>query len=84
MDEEPKIVALDVAELERWLDDPDASLVELMADLPFLRTEAEARAYLDDIREALDDVKHGRVVPHEQIVQDAAERRNRFRASAAE
>jgi hypothetical protein len=84
MGEEPKIAALDVAELDRWLNDPDASIGELMADLPFLRTEAEARRYLDEIREALDDVKHGRVVPHEQIVRDAAERRRRYRASAAE
>lgn len=85
MDEEPAIIALDVAELQRWLaDDSAATLADLMADLPFLRTEAQARAYLDDIREGLDDLKHGRVFTHEQITQDVADRRNRYRAAAAE
>lgn len=84
MNDAPKIAALDIAELERWLDDPAAPLGDLMAELPFLRTEAEARAYLDDLRVGLDDIKHGRTVPHEQVVRDAAERRNRYRVSAAE
>lgn len=83
-DQEPGIVALDAVELERWLNDPAVTIVDVMADLPFLRTETQARAYISYIRESLEDLKQGRCVSHEQVAQDVADRRNRYRATAAE
>jgi len=75
---------LDVAGIERWLDNPDVSVAEIMADLPFLRTESEAKDFLASIRSGLDDIRLGRAVPHEQVVRDMEERRRRYRTSAAE
>jgi hypothetical protein len=84
MSEESRIAALDIAGIERWLDDPEVSVAELMAELPFLRTKAEAKEFLASIRAGLDDIRHGRTVPHEQVVREMEERRRRYRASAAE
>ena len=61
-----------------------APIADLMSELPFLTTQDEARRYLDDLKEALEDVRHGRVFSHEQIVRDAEARRHRYRPSAAE
>lgn len=83
-DPEIGIAAIDVAELQRWLDDPEAPIVELMALLPFLKTEAGAQSYLKGIREGLADIRAGRTVPHEQVVREAEERRRRWQQSAAE
>jgi hypothetical protein len=84
MSEEPRIAALDVAGIERWLDNPAVSVAEVMAELPFLRIEAEAEEFLASIRSGLEDIRLGRTVPHEQVVRDMQERRRRYRASAAE
>jgi hypothetical protein len=84
MSEEPKIGTLDVAEIDRWLNDPEAPIDELMAQFPFLRTESEARRFLEEVKVGLEDVRAGRVVPHEQVARDVAERRRRYRSSAAE
>ncbi|WP_294054201.1 hypothetical protein [Sphingomonas sp.] len=54
-----------------------------MSDLDFLKSEAEARGYVEGILAGLDDALHGRTVPHEQIVRDIEERRRRY-SSAAE
>lgn len=84
MDEDPKITALDVAEIDRWLTDAEAPIGELIERYPFLRSEAEARRFLAKIKAGQEDVRAGRVVPHEQIRRDMAERRRRYRPSAAE
>lgn len=86
--DEPGIEMVDVSSLDRWLADPEAPLAELVAKLPFLRSEHQARELLDGIRRSIEDVRCGRTVPHEQVVRDAEARRRRFRvryqASAAE
>jgi len=84
MSTDPKVSALDIAGIERWLDNSDMSIAELMAELSFLRTEADAMNFLASIRAGLNDVRSGRSVPHEQVVREAAERRRHYRASAAE
>lgn len=84
MAEEPQIATVDVGDIRRWIDDPEAPLGELIALLPFLGSEAGARRYLDGVREGLEAARAGRVVSHEQVLRDAAERRLRYRPSAAE
>ena len=84
MAEDPRIATLDIAEIDRWLSDPDAPLDELREQYPFLRSDAEARRMLDGLRRGLADIEAGRVVPHEQVVRDVEERRRRHRPSAAE
>jgi len=84
MDNEPEIAAIDVGGLERWLNDPAAPLDDLRTQLPFLRSDVQARRFLNEIREGLEDVRLGRTVPHEAIVRDVEERRRRGRANAAE
>ena len=84
MGDEPRIGALDIAGIDRWLSDPDAPLDALREQLPFLRSDAQARRFLTEIREGLEDVAAGRVVPHEEVMRDVEERRRRYRPSAAE
>jgi predicted transcriptional regulator len=84
MAEEPRIATLDVAEIERWLNDPDAPIGELREQFPFLRSDAHARRFLAEIKEGLEDVAAGRVVSHEEVRKDVEERRRRHRPSAAE
>ncbi|HEY0413160.1 MAG TPA: hypothetical protein VGD66_08460 [Allosphingosinicella sp.] len=84
MADEPRIATLDVAEIDRWLNDPDAPLGELRERFPFLGSDAEARRMLEGLRRGLADIEAGRVVPHEQVVRDMEERRRRHRPSAAE
>lgn len=84
MAKEPKIGTLDIAEIDRWLSDPHAPIGELMAELPFLQSEAHARQFLEDVKEGLEDIRAGRIVSHERVVRDMEERRRRYRASAAE
>ena len=83
MAKQDKIAAVDVAELSRWLDDA-GSIAELMAQLPFLKTQTEAQRYLDDVREGLESIRAGRFVSHEQVVGDVEQRRRAYRVSAAE
>jgi hypothetical protein len=84
MADEPRIATLDIAEIDRWLSDPDAPLDELREQYPFLGSDAEARRMLQGLRRGLADIEAGRVVPHRQIVLDMEERRRRHRPSAAE
>ncbi len=84
MDDEPRIGALDITGIDRWLSDPNAPLEELREQYPFLGSDAEARRMLRSLRRGLADIEAGRVVPHEQIVRDMEERRRRHRPSAAE
>jgi hypothetical protein len=84
MADEPRIATLDIAEIDRWLSNPDASLDELRKQYPFLSSDAEARHMLQGLRRGLADIEAGRVVPHEHIVRDMEERRRRHRPSAAE
>jgi hypothetical protein len=84
MSEEPEIGAFDVAEIGHWLNDPSASLVDLMALYPFLRTEDEARRFLAKVKAGLADLRAGRTVSHDQIRRDVEERRQRYGLSAAE
>jgi len=84
MAEKDPSVASDIAWIDDQLADPDASFDALRADFPFLRSAAEARRFLEDIKEGLEDVAAGRVVPHEQVVRESEARRRRFRSSAAE
>ena len=83
MSQEPKIAALDIAEIDRWLGDPNAPLEDLMAQFPFLATKAQARRFLEEVKVGLEDVRAGRVVSHEQIARDIAERRRQSRSRAA-
>lgn len=83
MSEEPKIETLDVAEIDRWLNDAQAPIEELIAQFPFLRTEAQARRFLEDIREGLASVERGEVFTTEEVIQEL-EARRRARRSAAE
>jgi hypothetical protein len=84
MADDPRIDALDITEIGRWLSDPEAPLGELRDQLPFLRSDAHARRFLAELREGLEDVAAGRVVSHEEVRQDVEERRRRRRPSAAE
>jgi hypothetical protein len=84
MSDEPRIAALDVAAIDRWLNDPEAPLSDLREQFPFLGSDAEARRMLEGLRRGLADIEAGRVVPHEQIVRDMEARRRRHRPSAAE
>jgi len=84
MADEPRIATLDIAEIDRWLSDPDASLDALREQFPFLGSDAEARHMLQGLRRGLADIEAGRVVPHEQIVREMEERRRNYRPSAAE
>jgi hypothetical protein len=84
MAEEEPTVGDDIAWIDAQLADPGASFEALRAEHPFLRSVAEARRYLEDIRVALVDVLEGRVVSHEQIGRDVEERRRRYRSDAAE
>jgi hypothetical protein len=79
-----KSIAADIAWIDQQLADPEASFDELRAELTFLRSPAQARRYLEGIREGLEDVAAGRVVPHEEVVREMEERRRRRRPSAAE
>lgn len=74
----------DIEQVERWLAMPDAGFEELRDDLEFLRSPAHARRYLTGVREGLEAIRDGRVVPHEQIVRDMEERHRRYRPDAAE
>lgn len=84
MDDEPRIAALDLAQIDRWLNDPQAPLHELREQFPFLRSDAQARRFLADLREGLEDIAAGRVVSHEEVMRDVEKRRRRYRPSAAE
>ena len=84
MNDQPRIAALDIAAIDRWLSDPDAPLGELREQFPFLRSDTHARRFLAEIREGLEDVAAGRVVSHEQVMRDVEERRRGRRPSAAE
>jgi hypothetical protein len=84
MADEPRIATLDVAEIDRWLNDPDSPLGELREQFPFLGSDEEARRMLEGLRRGLADIEAGRMVPHEQVVRDMEERRRRYRPSAAE
>lgn len=83
MIERHQIEALDIATLESWIDS-DAALSELLAELPFLRSEADALRFVEDVRMVVDDVQNGRTVSHAQIARDVAERRRSYRTDAAE
>jgi predicted transcriptional regulator len=82
-DRDPQLSA-DLAWIDEQLADPAASFEELRAELTFLRSAAHARSFLRELREGLEDVADGRVVAHEEVVRDLAERRRRRRPSAAE
>ena len=84
MAEEPRIEAFDVAAINRWLIDSDAPLDALREQFPFLHSDEEARTFLAEIRQGLEDIEAGRVVPHEQVVRDMEARRRRSRPNAAE
>jgi hypothetical protein len=84
MADDQRSVADDIAWIDEQLADPEASFDELRADLPFLSSAAHARRFLQEIREGLEAVSDGRVVPHEQIEREARERRRRYGPHAAE
>jgi hypothetical protein len=84
MADDHRNVADDIAWVDEQLADPDASFDALRADFPFLGSAAHARQFLQEIREGLVAARDGRVVPHEQIVREAEERRRRYGPHAAE
>lgn len=84
MAEEERTVGDDIAWIDEQLADPKASFEDLRAELPFLRSAAHARRFLEEIREGLEDVAAGRVVPHEVVARDVEERRRRYSSDAAE
>lgn len=73
----------DIALLTRWLDDP-AALRSLMSDHDFLRSESEARRYVEGLLVGLEDVRNGRTFSHEQVLRESEARRRRYRSTAAE
>lgn len=73
----------DIALLTQWLDDP-AALRSLMADHDFLRSETEARRYVEDLLVGLEDIRNGRTFSHEQVLRESEARRRRYRNAAAE
>lgn len=77
------IEAADLAELERWAQNEGRSVDALLKEAieAYL---AAGRRWIAETEQALDDVRQGRAVPHEQILRDVAERRTRFRSQAAE
>jgi len=77
-------VADDIAQIDRWLASSDAGFGELRGDLDFLCSPEQTRRYLLGLREGLEAVRDGRVVPHAQIVSDMQERHRRHRPHAAE
>ncbi len=82
MDDEPRIDALDVQGLRPWLDDPDRPLGELREQLPFLRSDAQARRFIEDIREGLASLGRGEVYTTDEVMREL-EARRRARRSAA-
>lgn len=77
------IDAADLAELERWAANEGRTVDALLKDAVAAYLAA-GRRWIAETELALDDVRQGRAVPHEQIVRDVAERRSRFRSQAAE
>jgi hypothetical protein len=83
MDDEPRIGALDIAEIDRWLNDPEAPLDELRQQLPFLQSDAHARRFLAELREGIASADRGELYSTEEMLQEL-EARRRSRRSAAE
>lgn len=81
MKDEPQIDSLDVGALGKWLDG-DAPLAELLTILPFLKSEAEARRFLDGVREGRDDVVNGRTHSTDQVFAELRRLREQRRAAA--
>ncbi|TMJ16279.1 MAG: hypothetical protein E6G94_04660 [Alphaproteobacteria bacterium] len=82
MAEEDPTIARDIAWVDEQLADPEASFETLRSEFCFLRSAAEARRFLEDIREGLEDFAAGRTVPHEVVVREMEERHRRHRSSA--
>ncbi|MES2441955.1 MAG: hypothetical protein V4574_03930 [Pseudomonadota bacterium] len=74
----------DIAIFTRLLADPAGLRALASEHSDFLRDEEDAREFVESLLKGFDDVLHGRVVPHEQVVRDMEERRRRYRATAAE
>lgn len=79
-----KPIEADIAQIDRWLAQPDCGFAELRGDVEFLGSVGDTRDFLIDLREGLEAARDGRVVTHAQIEKDAAERRRRYGPHAAE
>lgn len=75
--------AADLAELERWAENEGRSAEALLKDAVEAYL-ASRRTWIARTEPAINDVRQGRTVPHEQILGDVAERRARYRSQAAE
>jgi len=75
--------AADLAELERWALNEGRSVDALLKDAVAAYLAA-GRHWIAETEIALDDVRQGRAVSHEQILRDVADRRTRYRSQAAE
>jgi hypothetical protein len=84
MAEEERSIEDDIAWVDEQLVDPEEAFDRLRADFEFLRTPAQARRFLEELRLGLEDAAAGRVVPHEVVLREFEERRRRHRPSAAE
>lgn len=73
----------DLAELTEWAANSERTLDALLAEAVQAYL-AKGRRWIAEVEIGLDDVRNGRVVPHEQIVRDVEERRRRYRTQAAE
>jgi len=81
MKDEPRIDTLDVGTLGEWLDG-DAPLAELFKKLPFLKSESEARSFLDGVREGRDDVANDRTHSTDEVFAELRRLREQRRAAA--
>jgi len=78
--EEPGIEAVDAADLDPWLNDPDAPIQELIDKLPFLHSPEQARSYLEKVKAGMEDVRAGRTMSHEEFLARRAEQRRQYLA----
>lgn len=77
-------VRRDIAIFRHLLEDPVGLRAFMAENRGHLRDIEDARRWVSDIIEGLDDILHGRTVPHEDVVREARERRERYRPTAAE
>lgn len=76
-------LASDMAQVERLLGAPDSGFAELSGRLTFLRSEADAREFLEGIKRGLASIERGELYTTDEV-RTHLEARRRARRTAAE